>query len=211
MSTDRLNDLRAFRDFLDATISKQRDTLTLDECLDLWEHENSSEQEREETLEAIRCGLADVEADRVRPAREALDELRRKHNLPGLPWAIALWRKSVSRKSGGNRCRRKLVSVQSSSAENRTDTDFPPDFPLHKSRAIELRNTLEEMMKGHPELSQYQSFYVKPEDQAKLTPQEIEIMREYSGLQDAARKYARERRRIGAKQWTDVRGIGHEC
>jgi hypothetical protein len=65
---------------------------------------------------------------------------------------------------------------------------------VDKQRAIELRNTLEGMMKGHPDLSQYQSFYVKPDDMAKLTPQETEMMREYSGLQDAARAYSKSQR-----------------
>lgn len=37
-----------------------------------------------DTFEAIRRGLADVEAGRVRPAREALAELRRKHNPSNL-------------------------------------------------------------------------------------------------------------------------------
>jgi len=36
-------------------------------------------------IEAIRRGLADVAAGRVKPAREAIAELRRKHNLPELP------------------------------------------------------------------------------------------------------------------------------
>ena len=85
MATDRLNDPRAFRDFLDATIAGQSSSLTLDECLGLWEHDNASSEDREATLAAIRRGLADVEAGRVRPAREAVAELRGKHNLPPLP------------------------------------------------------------------------------------------------------------------------------
>jgi hypothetical protein len=85
MATDRLNDPRAFRDFLDLTLSRQDDRLTLDECLGLWEQENATDAEREEALAAIRRGFADVEAGRVRPAREALAELRVKNNLPGLP------------------------------------------------------------------------------------------------------------------------------
>ena len=68
------------------------------------------------------------------------------------------------------------------------------DVDVDKQKAIELRNTLEEMMKTHTDLSRYQSFYVKPEDQAKLSPDEIEMMRMYSGLQDAARAYAKNQR-----------------
>jgi hypothetical protein len=32
-------------------------------------------------------------------------------------------------------------------------------------------------MRTHPDLSTYSSFYVKPEDAAKLTPEEILMMR----------------------------------
>ena len=84
MTIDRLNDPRAFRDFLDAQLSNGDSALTLDEAIGLWEAENASHEEREETLVAIRTGLADADAGRVRPAREALAELRRKYNLPEL-------------------------------------------------------------------------------------------------------------------------------
>jgi len=85
MATGRINDPRAFRDFLDAKLANGGATLTLDDALEIWEHENQTEQERDETLEAIRRGFADVEAGRVRPAREAISELRRRHNLPEFP------------------------------------------------------------------------------------------------------------------------------
>jgi predicted transcriptional regulator len=85
MATDRSNDVRAFRTFLDEKLSEGDVNLTLDDALSLWEYENQTEQERDETLEAIRRGLADVEAGRVKPAREAIAELRRRHNLPELP------------------------------------------------------------------------------------------------------------------------------
>jgi hypothetical protein len=55
---------------------------TVEEVLARWEYENESEEQRDETLGAIRRGFADFEAGRVRPARDALTELRRKHNLP---------------------------------------------------------------------------------------------------------------------------------
>ena len=84
MATDRANDLLAFKSFVDEQLLGET-VPTVDEVLARWEYENESETEREETMEAIRRGLADVEAGRVRPAREALAELRRKHNLPELP------------------------------------------------------------------------------------------------------------------------------
>lgn len=74
------------------------------------------------------------------------------------------------------------------------------DVDTSKQRAIDLRNALEGIMAGHPNLSRYQSFYVKPEDVGSLTPEEIQLMRLYSGIQDAARKYAEEKRKIGVKK-----------
>ena len=73
------------------------------------------------------------------------------------------------------------------------------DVDVAKQRAIETRSALEEMMRGHPNLSKHTRFYVKPEDQKDLTPEEIEMMRMYSGLQDKAREYAKEQR-IGIKR-----------
>ena len=58
--------------------------LGLDETLARWEYENQNEEERADTLQAIQRGFGDIEAGRVRPAREALEELRRKHKLPPL-------------------------------------------------------------------------------------------------------------------------------
>ena len=84
MATERVNDLRAFKGFIDQQLSNGGADLTLDEALSRWEYENSTEDEREDTLRAIREGLADAEAGRTRPAREALAELRSKHNLPPL-------------------------------------------------------------------------------------------------------------------------------
>lgn len=81
METARANDLKAFRDFADAKLSNGGADLTLDEALDLWEYENSPEDEREATLQAIREGLEDMHAGRTRDAREVLLELRKKHNL----------------------------------------------------------------------------------------------------------------------------------
>lgn len=82
MAIDRANNLKAFRDFADEQLANGGADLTLDDALALWDCENLSEGERKGTLEAIRRGFADVEAGRVRPAREALAELRRKHDLP---------------------------------------------------------------------------------------------------------------------------------
>ena len=46
-------------------------------------------------------------------------------------------------------------------------------------------------MQGHPTLSQFTNFYVKPEDLANLTHEEIEMMRKLTEPQNQARKFAR--------------------
>jgi predicted transcriptional regulator len=84
MATDRANDLLALKTFIDDQLLGEP-VPTVDEALARWEYENESDEEREATLEAIRRGLADVEAGRVVPAREAVAELRRKRQLPELP------------------------------------------------------------------------------------------------------------------------------
>ncbi|HZW34153.1 MAG TPA: hypothetical protein VFF52_25750 [Isosphaeraceae bacterium] len=84
MATDRRDDIHAFRAFIDEQLGNGLATLTPAKALELGEIQNPSEGEEPETVEAIRRGLADVEAGRVRPAREALAELRRKSNLPEL-------------------------------------------------------------------------------------------------------------------------------
>jgi hypothetical protein len=68
------------------------------------------------------------------------------------------------------------------------------DVDVDKQRAIETRGALEDIMRTHPNLSNYSSFYVKPEDAAKLTPEEILMMREYSELQERAKQYAKAKR-----------------
>ena len=82
MASVRANDARAFHEFLGAKLANGGGELTLEECLDLWEIDNQSAEERAETLHAIRQGLADVEAGRTRPAEDVVRDLCRKHNLP---------------------------------------------------------------------------------------------------------------------------------
>ena len=86
MRSDIANDLRAFRNFADAQLSKGESDLTLDECLGLWEIENETDAERAATVQAVRDALERMRAgDTGIPAREAIAEFRRKYNLPELP------------------------------------------------------------------------------------------------------------------------------
>jgi hypothetical protein len=81
MTTDRANDLQAFRAFVDEQLARGGAGLTLDEALALWEYENAPEEEREDTLRAIREGLEDLYAGRTRPAEEVLAEIRKKYGF----------------------------------------------------------------------------------------------------------------------------------
>lgn len=83
MATGRINDSRAFRDFLDAKLGDEDATLPLDEALFEWELENQTDDERDATVEAVKEALADMRAgDKGIPAREFLAEMRRKYQLP---------------------------------------------------------------------------------------------------------------------------------
>jgi hypothetical protein len=84
VATERANDARAFRDFLDANLGGD-ESLTLYEYLDLWDFENSTNEAKEETLRAIQQGLADADAGRSKPLDEFDREFRRKHGLPPRP------------------------------------------------------------------------------------------------------------------------------
>ncbi len=82
MAIERVNDPRAFRDSLDVTLVDRGADLTLNEAFELWEYENSLEEERQDVLEAIRRGLADAQGGRVRPIEMFDRDFREKHGLP---------------------------------------------------------------------------------------------------------------------------------
>jgi hypothetical protein len=83
MATDRSNDLRAFKHFIDEKLSNGGGNLTVDEVLSLWDIETQSATERQETVQALREALDDMRSgDTGIPAREFLAEARRKYDLP---------------------------------------------------------------------------------------------------------------------------------
>jgi hypothetical protein len=82
MATERANDLRAFKGFIEEKLSNGGADLTLDEALVHWDIENQTDEERQDTLRAIGDGLADVEAGQTRPVEEFDREFRSKHGLP---------------------------------------------------------------------------------------------------------------------------------
>ena len=69
MATERANDLKAFKGFIEEKLSNGGAELTLEEALVDWDLENQTDLEREATVQAIREGLADVEAGRTRAVR----------------------------------------------------------------------------------------------------------------------------------------------
>jgi predicted transcriptional regulator len=81
MAHERWNDLRAFLRFVDEKLESGGESLTLDDALSLWDDETQTEEEREETIQAIQRGLDDMHAGRTVDAFEAIAELRKKHNL----------------------------------------------------------------------------------------------------------------------------------
>jgi hypothetical protein len=84
MATERVDDIHAFRSFIDEQLASGGTLPTVGEILARWEFENENSEEREEGLAALRRGLADADAGRVIPARQAINDLRLKHNLPDL-------------------------------------------------------------------------------------------------------------------------------
>ena len=69
MATERANDPRAFRDFLDANLGGGDENLTLYEYLDLWDFENSPNEAKEETLRRHSAGTCGRGRRAVQAAR----------------------------------------------------------------------------------------------------------------------------------------------
>jgi hypothetical protein len=86
MATDRSNDLRAFRHFIEAKLSAGGSNLTVDDVICLWDTETQRESERDANVKAIREALDDMHAgDTGIPADELMAPLRRKYGLPEKP------------------------------------------------------------------------------------------------------------------------------
>lgn len=85
MSIERVNDISAFKEFIEEKLADGQTNLTLDEALVNWELENQTDEEREETLQAIRLGLDDMYAGRTVDAFEFVEQMRQKFRTPGQP------------------------------------------------------------------------------------------------------------------------------
>jgi len=80
MSTTH-DDLAAFQQFAVQKVDAG-EVGSLEELFDLWRIEHPTTEEEAEIHEAIRRGLADIDAGRYRPSEEVMEELRAKHDLP---------------------------------------------------------------------------------------------------------------------------------
>lgn len=86
MTTDRANDLAAFRNFIDERLAQGGSSLTPAQCLELWEIENTPDEERAATVQAVREALEEMRAGDIGvPAEAFLAELRHKYNLSPTP------------------------------------------------------------------------------------------------------------------------------
>lgn len=77
MTTERRNDLRAFKGFIDEQLANVEASLSLDEALLRWECENATEEEQAATVQAIQRGLDDLNAGRIVDAFEFTARMRR--------------------------------------------------------------------------------------------------------------------------------------
>ena len=75
VTQDQLDD---FHRFASEKLNNGGANLSWDELFILWQ----SEHERDEINAAIREGLADVEAGRHQPAREAMEDIRKEFGFP---------------------------------------------------------------------------------------------------------------------------------
>jgi hypothetical protein len=82
MATDRANDLRAFRQYIDEQLTNGGTEMTLDEALIHWEAEHQTDAENEDTLRAIEKGFSYIAAGRTRSFEDFDREFRAKHGLP---------------------------------------------------------------------------------------------------------------------------------
>jgi hypothetical protein len=79
MATDTKSELESFHEFIASQLKNGEPRPTPEECLRLW---RAQQQERIETIAAVREGLDDVRAGRTRPLEKFDAEFRKKHRIP---------------------------------------------------------------------------------------------------------------------------------
>ena len=78
MSTERANDVVAFKKFLDEQLSNGGAELTLKEALARWEAENQMLEDRQNSMQAIDESLKNAAAGRRQSLSEVLEDFRRE-------------------------------------------------------------------------------------------------------------------------------------
>jgi hypothetical protein len=81
MTTERANNLVAFKKFIDEQLSNGGAELKLNEVLARWEYENQANGERQGALEAIQEGLHNRDNGKSIHVYDDLAGLRKKHGL----------------------------------------------------------------------------------------------------------------------------------
>uniref|UniRef100_A0A7C2JZS7 Antitoxin n=1 Tax=Schlesneria paludicola TaxID=360056 RepID=A0A7C2JZS7_9PLAN len=81
-SADYLRQLRATGEPMVLTVNGKAEVVVQDAAAYQKLVEQAARADREETIAAIREGLADVEAGRVKPARKALQALAKRYGIP---------------------------------------------------------------------------------------------------------------------------------
>jgi hypothetical protein len=83
MSTSFNADSQAFHQFLGAQLQLGGGEKSPEELLALWRAEHPTPEELRESVTAVQEAIADMESgDAGRPAREVIEDLRKKYNLP---------------------------------------------------------------------------------------------------------------------------------
>ncbi len=85
MANERINDLSAFKGFIEERLAHGQTNPTLDEALINWELENQTDEEREKTLQAIRLGLDDLYAGRTVDAFEFVERMKQRLQSAAMP------------------------------------------------------------------------------------------------------------------------------
>ena len=71
-------ELETFHQFLSEQLASGNKDLSPEEFLRLW---RTRQREHDETIEAVKEGVADMEAGRTRPLADVAEEIRRKHKF----------------------------------------------------------------------------------------------------------------------------------
>jgi predicted transcriptional regulator len=75
MATDGQSELAGFHQFVGEQLANSDVELSLEQALNMWRH-------RQEEIDAIREGLADVEAGRTIPMDEHIRRMREQFQIP---------------------------------------------------------------------------------------------------------------------------------